>query len=517
MRMALQRFRLRGRTVQRNTKMRNPLAMKLQLVFFLAVITCSCSGFAVTDRSDRAVVQTSSREQRSSTEERPLKVKEQQSKVLSADRFVNFLLPGDDQQQQQQQQRPFVISMQTEKPPTEDSEKAKAEAGADDTSDESSPSTSSQTEKDSELLFKHRRRAQARASLMAKRDRGSSSESKSTGKDTSVGARRVGSATRSRQGGSATSQIWDAVRKTAQGASSASKNVSNNSNITSSLFESTASATQAPRISKSVVTTAIEDLLQSQGCIPVTAHSQSGTNQVAIRLATPHDDVDIANLRLSVFSDFHPDLQNQFCARSCQAIAARRGRGATCLVATAPSRSGSAIPGVVPASDVILGSAECSWHEFCGTRLGRRRPPQSIWYVTEVAVSPSARRRRIASQLLEAIDVLAQQSRIETLYLHVDVENCAALRLYEKAGYRMVHCNGGNDDDNQLLYREFTKSLNLHPGATKGREHFLLYKDIVDAPRWLDDSLVRCDSQDWFVQSSRSNELVGILGFEIPA
>ena len=301
MRMALQRFRLRGRTVQRNTKMRNPLAMKLQLVFFLAVITCSCSGFAVTDRSDRAVVQTSSREQRSSTEERPLKVKEQQSKVLSADRFVNFLLPGDDQQQQQQQQRPFVISMQTEKPPTEDSEKAKAEAEADDTSDESSPSASSETEKDSELLFKHRRRAQARASLMAKRDRGSSSESKSTGKDTSVGARRVGSATRSRQGGSATSQIWDAVRKTAQGASSASKNASNSNNITSSLFLSTASATQATRISKSVITTAIEDLLQSRGCIPVTAHSQSGTNQVAIRLATPHDDVDIANRSFRTF------------------------------------------------------------------------------------------------------------------------------------------------------------------------------------------------------------------------
>ena len=456
--------------------------------FMLLTVTCSCAGFAVTERSDRAV-HTSWRE---SSTERPLE---------------------DHQpiEPYHQHQRSFVISMQTEDAPPTDNASCKSsqsEVEAHDTEESSSSHID-----DSESLLKRRRQAQARVALIAKRGRGGSSIVKSTGKDTSVGARRVGSATRSRQSESATSQIWDGVRKAAQGASS----TSNNSTKPNSQFLSN-SGTLAPRIPKSVVTTAIKDLLQSRGHIPVTANSQSGTDQAAIRLATLHDDVEIANLRLSVFSDFHPDLQNQFCARSCQAIAARRGRGATCLVATVPSRSGSEIPGM-RASDIIIGSAECSWHEFCGTRLGRRRPPQAIWYVTEVAVSPSARRRRIASQLLEAIDVLARQRRIETLYLHVDVENCAALRLYEKSGYRNVqlHCNGGDDDDNQLMYREFTKSLNLHPGATKGREHFLLYKNMVNDSTWLDDSSVHYDSQDWFVQSSRSNELVGILGFEIPA
>jgi len=269
------------------------------------------------------------------------------------------------------------------------------------------------------------------------------------------------------------------------------------------------------RISQGVVTTAIEELLHSRikntNYKLVSNKGRQAPSPVSIRLANPHDDVDIASLRLSVFSDFTTDLQNQFCARSCQAIAARRRRGATCFVATAPCRRAVTIPGT--RSDVILGSAECSNHEFAGTRLGRRRLPHSILYVTEVAVSPSARRRNIGSQLLSAIDELAENQCVETLYLHVDVENYSALRLYAKAGYRKIQAE---DDDS--MYSEFTKSLNLHPGATKGREHFLLYKNIVSEPIWLEDT--RDQDQYYSCSSnsgSRSNELVGVLGFEIPA
>jgi hypothetical protein len=65
---------------------------------------------------------------------------------------------------------------------------------------------------------------------------------------------------------------------------------------------------------------------------------------------------------------------------------------------------------------------------------------------------------------------------IETLYLHVDVKNEGALLLYERAGYKRAT---GSD-----MFVEFTRKLNLHDGATKGRNHFLFYKDLVAQPTW---------------------------------
>lgn len=53
----------------------------------------------------------------------------------------------------------------------------------------------------------------------------------------------------------------------------------------------------------------------------------SSPDGAIVRVATPMDDFDIANLRLSVFSDFSFDQRGQFCARSCEAIANRRTKG----------------------------------------------------------------------------------------------------------------------------------------------------------------------------------------------
>lgn len=152
---------------------------------------------------------------------------------------------------------------------------------------------------------------------------------------------------------------------------------------------------------------------------------------------------------------------------------------------------------------LVLGSAECSFHEFYGTQLGRRRKQHSILYVTEVAVSPSARRRGIGTKLLKAIDAVAKKRSIETLYLHVDVSNSGAIRLYKKAGYKRVA--------NAPMFQEFTKSLNLHPGATKGRDHFLFFKNLVPSPVWLDSSVE--------LHRHRSDErrILEVFGFEIPA
>ena len=84
------------------------------------------------------------------------------------------------------------------------------------------------------------------------------------------------------------------------------------------------------------------------------------TSQIEIRAAIPMDDVPVANLRLSVFSHFSPSQQGQFCARSCQAIASRRMRGACCIIATSKEHQtmSSSHPRQPP--PYILGSAACS-------------------------------------------------------------------------------------------------------------------------------------------------------------
>jgi hypothetical protein len=97
----------------------------------------------------------------------------------------------------------------------------------------------------------------------------------------------------------------------------------------------------------------------------------------------------------------------------------------------------------------------------------------------------------------QAIDEFASIRGVETIYLHVDVSNFGALLLYKRAGYEKVN------SENDPAYFEFTKSLNLHDGATKGRNHFLLEKHLCDDPTWLpmDDTTVSVNT--------------GTLGFDI--
>jgi len=119
---------------------------------------------------------------------------------------------------------------------------------------------------------------------------------------------------------------------------------------------------------------------------------------LTVRTATPRCDTEVAELRLSVFSEFTPEVRKQLVSRSVKAVVTRRMQGATCLIATVPP---SPMVRKKNRSPVILGSAECSFHEFLGTTLARRRPEQSILYITEVAVSPNARRKGVGSKLLE--------------------------------------------------------------------------------------------------------------------
>ena len=107
------------------------------------------------------------------------------------------------------------------------------------------------------------------------------------------------------------------------------------------------------------------------------------------------------------------------------------------------------------------------------------------------------------------MDTLGNVRGIETLYLHVDVENTVALSMYEKMGYQIM-------DSTDPMYLEFTTKLNLHDGATKGRKHYLMYKNLVSCPVWLPDAVEEQQQQTSLQSADYPRPSMGTLGFKVP-
>lgn len=59
-------------------------------------------------------------------------------------------------------------------------------------------------------------------------------------------------------------------------------------------------------------------------------------------------------------------------------------------------------------------------------------------YIANVCVARSARRQGIASSLLEVAIKVAKSWKLKDLYVHVDINNGAARRLYMKTGFQVV-------------------------------------------------------------------------------
>ncbi len=56
-------------------------------------------------------------------------------------------------------------------------------------------------------------------------------------------------------------------------------------------------------------------------------------------------------------------------------------------------------------------------------------------YIQTVEVAPEFRRRGIGAELLRRIEDSARSAGAGSIWLHVDAENSAAIRLYERRGY----------------------------------------------------------------------------------
>lgn len=77
------------------------------------------------------------------------------------------------------------------------------------------------------------------------------------------------------------------------------------------------------------------------------------------------------------------------------------------------------------------------------------RTPLEYVYLDDLAVTKAYRNHGIGSALIGKAEAYARERRISTVVLHVEKANAAALRLYERLGYRRYR-----DDESRYLMRK---------------------------------------------------------------
>ncbi|HKF46753.1 MAG TPA: N-acetyltransferase [Terracidiphilus sp.] len=64
-------------------------------------------------------------------------------------------------------------------------------------------------------------------------------------------------------------------------------------------------------------------------------------------------------------------------------------------------------------------------------------PPDRSAYIQTIEVAPDFRRRGIGAELLNRVEESARSAGAAEIWLHVDVHNEPAIRLYQSSGYRL--------------------------------------------------------------------------------
>ena len=91
-------------------------------------------------------------------------------------------------------------------------------------------------------------------------------------------------------------------------------------------------------------------------------------------------------------------------------------------------------------------------------------PKGTVAYIQTIEVNPASRRQGIARELLRLSEVSALVVGATAIWLHVDVENTAAMHLYEGRGY----ARKGREEHFYARNRAafiYAKSLAAAPGA----------------------------------------------------
>ena len=171
---------------------------------------------------------------------------------------------------------------------------------------------------------------------------------------------------------------------------------------------------------------------------------------IETKTANVEDFLAVADLRLSVFAGGDR-------ATAWEKITERRMKGAVCLVAHVTSNH---------SSPLLAGTLECSSHEFSCDKMWPELDDGARLYITEVAVAPRLRRRGVALALLRAAEGHAREGGVQALYLHVEANNAAALRLYRRAGFRALRETAETES--------FSRAL----GLCAHKKHTLMSKEL---------------------------------------
>jgi len=83
-----------------------------------------------------------------------------------------------------------------------------------------------------------------------------------------------------------------------------------------------------------------------------------------------------------------------------------------------------------------------------------------VGHILTVDVSPKHRRKGIAQRLLQEIEKIFAEKNVRTCHLEVREDNIAALKLYEKLGYRKISRLDRYYGDAHGIYLK--KNLNLN-------------------------------------------------------
>ncbi len=59
----------------------------------------------------------------------------------------------------------------------------------------------------------------------------------------------------------------------------------------------------------------------------------------------------------------------------------------------------------------------------------------AVAYIQTIEVAAGERRQGVGGELLRRVEASARAAGARTIWLHVDVENSAAIRIYERSGY----------------------------------------------------------------------------------
>jgi len=92
-------------------------------------------------------------------------------------------------------------------------------------------------------------------------------------------------------------------------------------------------------------------------------------------------------------------------------------------------------------------------------------PKGTVAYIQTIEVHPASRRRGIAAELLRRVEDSARAAGARSIWLHVDVENAAAVRHYRSHGYAQK----GREEHYYARHRPafiYAKPLTITSGET---------------------------------------------------